>query len=70
MAFVVTIVSAIIAFPVAYYMAMYTSKKSKAFFYVTVMVPLWSSYLVRVYSWKLILAKVRYIKLAIRAFSS
>jgi len=43
MAFVVTIVSAIIAFPIAYYMAMYTSKKSKAFFYVAVMVPLWSS---------------------------
>jgi len=70
MAFVVTIVSAIIAFPIAYYMAMYTSKKSKAFFYVAVMVPLWSSYLVRVYSWKLILAKERYFKLAIRAFSS
>ena len=57
MAFVVTIVTAIIAFPIAYYMAIKTSKKSKAFFHVTVMVPLWSSYLVRVYSWKLILAK-------------
>ena len=57
MAFVVTIVSAVIAFPIAFYMAMYTSKKSKAIFYVAVMVPLWSSYLVRVYSWKLILAK-------------
>ena len=57
MAFVVTIVSAVIAFPIAFYMAMYTSKKTKAIFYVAVMVPLWSSYLVRVYSWKLILAK-------------
>ena len=57
MAFVVTIVSAVIAFPIAFYMAMYTSKKTKAIFYLAVMVPLWSSYLVRVYSWKLILAK-------------
>ena len=57
MAFVVTIVSAVIAFPIAFYMAMYTSKKTKAIFYIAVMVPLWSSYLVRVYSWKLILAK-------------
>ena len=57
MAFVVTIVSALIAFPIAYYMAMYSSKKTKAIFYVAVMLPLWSSYLVRVYSWKLILAK-------------
>ncbi len=57
MAFVVTIVSAVIAFPIAFYMAMYTSEKTKAIFYVAVMVPLWSSYLVRVYSWKLILAK-------------
>ena len=57
MAFVVTIVSAVIAFPIAFYMAMYSSKKTKAIFYVAVMVPLWSSYLVRVYSWKLILAK-------------
>ena len=57
MAFVVTIVSAVLAFPIAFYMAMYTSKKTKAIFYVAVMVPLWSSYLVRVYSWKLILAK-------------
>ena len=48
MAFVVTIVSALIAFPIAYYMAMYSSKKTKAIFYVAVMLPLWSSYLVRV----------------------
>ena len=29
----------------------------KALFYLGVMLPLWSSYLVRVYAWKLILAK-------------
>jgi ABC-type spermidine/putrescine transport system, permease component I len=38
-------------------MAKFTGKKTKAIFYLAVMLPLWSSYLVRVYSWKLILAK-------------
>lgn len=57
MATVVTLISAAIAFPIAYYMARYTSGKTKALFYVAVMLPLWSNYLVRVYSWRLILAK-------------
>ena len=49
--------AAIIGFPIAYYMAKFTSPKMKIFFYLAIMLPLWSSYLVRVYSWKLILAK-------------
>jgi putative spermidine/putrescine transport system permease protein len=57
MATVVTIVSGIIAFPIAYYMARYAGGRMKALFYVAVMLPLWSNYLVRVYSWRLILAK-------------
>jgi putative spermidine/putrescine transport system permease protein len=57
MASIVTIISGIIAFPIAYYMARYATGKTKALFYVAVMLPLWSNYLVRVYSWRLILAK-------------
>ena len=57
MATTVTLISAIIGFPLAYYMARYTSTRTKAFFYIAVMLPLWSNYLVRVYSWKVILAK-------------
>lgn len=53
----VTIASAIIAFPIAYYAARYARGKWKALFYLGVMMPLWSSYLVKVYAWKLILAK-------------
>jgi putative spermidine/putrescine transport system permease protein len=56
MAAAVTVASVIIAFPLAYYMARYASKRMKAFLVLAVLVPLWSSYLVRVYSWKLILA--------------
>jgi len=57
MAILVTMGCAFIAFPIAYYMARYTSGKTRALFYLAVMLPLWSSYLVRVYAWKLILAK-------------
>ncbi len=57
MAALVTIASAIIAFPIAYYAARYAKGRWKALFYLGVMMPLWSSYLVKVYAWKLILAK-------------
>ena len=57
MAMAVTIADAIIAFPLAYYIARYASPRSKTFLYIAVTLPLWSSYLVRVYAWKLILAK-------------
>lgn len=57
MALLVTLACALLGFPIAYYMARYTSGKTRALFYVGIMLPLWSSYLVRVYAWKLILAK-------------
>jgi putative spermidine/putrescine transport system permease protein len=53
----VTVASAFIAFPIAYYAARYARGKMKALFYLAVMMPLWSSYLVKIYAWKLILAK-------------
>ena len=56
-AIVVTLICAAIAFPLAYYMARYAGPRAKAVFYIAVMLPLWSNYLVRVYAWKLILAK-------------
>lgn len=57
MAAAVTVTEVILAFPVAYYMARYASPPMKAALYLGVTLPLWSSYLVRVYSMKLILAK-------------
>ncbi|NDW47039.1 ABC transporter permease [Ruegeria sp. PrR005] len=53
----VTITSAFVAFPIAYYAARYARGRWKAVFYLGIMLPLWSSYLVKVYAWKLILAK-------------
>ena len=57
MSALVTLASAIIAFPIAYFAARYAKGRWKAVFYLGVMLPLWSSYLVKVYAWKLILAK-------------
>jgi len=57
MAALVTLASVGLGFPVAHYMARHTSGATKALCYIAVMLPLWSSYLVRVYAWKLLLAK-------------
>ncbi len=57
MAACVTLASIAVAFPIAYYAARYARGRWKALFYLGVMLPLWSSYLVKIYAWKLILAK-------------
>lgn len=57
MALAVTAAAVLIGFPLAYHMARYTSGATKALYYILVMLPLWSSYLVRLYAWKLLLAK-------------
>jgi putative spermidine/putrescine transport system permease protein len=57
MAAAVTVASAVLAFPLAYTMARKADRRIKPLIYLSVMLPLWSSYLVRVYAWKLILAK-------------
>lgn len=57
MATAVTIADALIAFPLAYYTAKFASPRVKTWLVILVTIPLWSSYLVRVYAWKLILAK-------------
>ena len=57
MAGTVTIAAAIIAFPIGYVAARYAKGKWKALFYLGVMLPLWASYLVKIYAWKLVLAK-------------
>lgn len=57
MAASVTIGAALLAFPLAYYTVRYASPRKRAVLYLLILLPLWSSYIVRVYSWKLILAK-------------
>ncbi|MCA9995464.1 MAG: ABC transporter permease [Anaerolineales bacterium] len=57
MAAAVTLAAAVLAFPLAYYVVRYASRRGKAILYLAILLPLWSSYIIRVYSWKLILAK-------------
>jgi putative spermidine/putrescine transport system permease protein len=65
MAAAVTLGCAVIGFPVAYFAARYARGRWKALFYLGVLLPLWSSYLVKVYAWKLILAKEGIISWAV-----
>jgi putative spermidine/putrescine transport system permease protein len=57
MALSVTIACALIGFPIAYYMARYATGRTKGFFYVAVMLPMWASYIVKAYAWTVILAR-------------
>ncbi|NWG34062.1 MAG: ABC transporter permease [Chloroflexi bacterium] len=57
MAAAVTVADALIAFPLGYYIAKFASPRLKTWLIIAVTLPLWSSYLVRVYAWKLILAQ-------------
>ncbi len=57
MAVAVTVACAALAFPLAYYIARYATPRARALLMLAVLMPLWSSYLVRVYFWKLILSR-------------
>jgi putative spermidine/putrescine transport system permease protein len=52
----VTLTDAVLAFPLAFFMARLASPRMRALLFVMVLLPLWSSYLVRVYAWQTILA--------------
>jgi putative spermidine/putrescine transport system permease protein len=56
MAVAVTLTDAVLAFPIAYYMARLASRRTQTLLFAAVLLPLWASYLARVYAWILILA--------------
>jgi putative spermidine/putrescine transport system permease protein len=53
----VTVTDALLAFPIAYYMAKVARRRTRALLVVSVLMPLWASYLVKVYAWRIILAE-------------
>jgi putative spermidine/putrescine transport system permease protein len=53
----VTVTDAVIAFPIAFYMAKVASRRTRGLLLVAVLMPLWSSYLVKVYAWRTILSE-------------
>jgi putative spermidine/putrescine transport system permease protein len=56
MALLVTLTCIVFAYPIAYYMARVASPRVKGIMVVAVVMPLWASYLIKAYSWRLILA--------------
>ena len=54
MAAAVTVVDAVVAFPFAYYMARVASPRTRTALFVAILLPLWASYLAKVYSWLVI----------------
>src|SRR5260221_2969993 len=65
---VVTVTDAILAFPIAFYMAKLASRRGRAILIVAVLLPLWSSYLVKVYSWRTMLSSGGIVNWALEPF--
>jgi len=57
MAAAVTVACAVLAFPIAYYLARMASRRMRRVLVVAILIPLWASYLVKVYTWRTILAE-------------
>ena len=64
----VTVTDAILAFPIAFYMAKLASRRGKAILIVAVLLPLWSSYLVKVYAWRTMLSADGVLNWALEPF--
>jgi putative spermidine/putrescine transport system permease protein len=57
MATVVTLTCVVVGFPIAFYIARVASARTRGILIVSILLPLWSGYLVKVYAWRLILAQ-------------
>ncbi|HET7645453.1 MAG TPA: ABC transporter permease [Candidatus Limnocylindria bacterium] len=64
----VTITDALLAFPIAYYMARVASPRVRQLLVVAVLLPLWAAYLVKVYAWRTILQGNGFLEWALTPF--
>jgi putative spermidine/putrescine transport system permease protein len=64
----VTVTCAALAFPIAFYMAKVASRRVKGLLVIAVLMPLWSSYLVKVYAWRTILSEEGVLNWALEPF--
>jgi putative spermidine/putrescine transport system permease protein len=64
----VTITDILLAFPIAYFMARVASPRTRALLVVSILLPLWSGYLVKVYAWRLILGEEGLLNWALAPF--
>jgi putative spermidine/putrescine transport system permease protein len=68
MAGLVTITCAILAFPIAYYMARVASPRKRNALLIAVLMPLWAAYLVKVYAWRTILQGNGFVDVVLEPF--
>jgi putative spermidine/putrescine transport system permease protein len=64
----VTVTDALLAFPIAFYMAKVASPRTRALLAVAILMPLWASYLVKVYAWRTILSEEGILNWALSPF--
>jgi putative spermidine/putrescine transport system permease protein len=64
----VTVTCAVLAFPIAFYMAKVARPRNRALLVVAVLMPLWASYLVKVYAWRVILSEEGILNWALEPF--
>jgi putative spermidine/putrescine transport system permease protein len=64
----VTVTCAALAMPIAFYMAKIASRRTRAFLVVAILLPLWASYLVKVYAWRTILNEEGILNWALEPF--
>ncbi|MEI7744560.1 MAG: ABC transporter permease [Chloroflexota bacterium] len=57
MAALVSLTTVALGFPIAFYMAKLASARTRGLLVVSILLPLWSGYLVKVYAWRLILSE-------------
>ena len=65
MAALVTVTDALLAFPIAYYMARVASPRTRRILVIAVLMPLWGAYLVKVYAWRTILQENGFLEWAL-----
>ncbi len=68
MAILVTVTDALLAFPIAYYMARVASPRVRNGLLIAVLMPLWGAYLVKVYAWRTILQGNGFVEWALTPF--
>ncbi len=68
MAALVTLTDALLAFPIAYYMARVASPRVRGALVIAVLLPLWAAYLVKVYAWRTILQGNGFLEWALTPF--
>jgi putative spermidine/putrescine transport system permease protein len=64
----VTVTDAILAFPIAFYLAKVATRRVRAALAVAILMPLWASYLVKVYAWRVILSEDGILNWALEPF--